>query len=317
MKRVVNILICVLLSVSALGQETNYHVLFPYDEATVPDTAMAFLIKTIYTNDVKKIYLEGHCDSIGSRQYNYALSLRRVKAVEDLLVQNGFDRNKIVGKVGFGKDKPITPNSSDEARQKNRRVLVRFAGIVPIKKSVSPRARETTPKKIVVKNKPQKKELGIPIDNKNFNLKPSVQIKQVVSAPKPKAFKRENFVKDATVALPGLNFQGGRHFLLQKSAATLDTLLAILKENPTMIVEIQGHVCCTTTEPDGWDMDLRTQNLSETRAAAVKAFLVKNGISSTRLQTRGFGGTNKLFPLEENLYQRERNRRVEIKVLSK
>lgn len=315
MKLVLKIFICLLLSYSVTAQETNYHVLFEYNESAVPDTAMAFLIKNIYSNKVDKIYLEGHCDSIGSRQYNYALSKRRVLAVENLLIENGFDRSKIIGKVGFGKDKPRTPNSTAEARQKNRRVLVRFAGIKPIKKKVVTIKKST---KALKKKTPIKKEIGILISGKTFKKSTPITEKlKIVEAPKPKEFKRENFVLNATIALPGLNFQGGRHFLLKRSAATLDTLLTILKDNPTMVVEIQGHVCCTTTEPDGWDMDLRTQNLSLTRAIAVKAFLVKNKISSTRLKTKGFGGSRKLFLEEDSLYKRERNRRVEVKVISK
>ena len=73
----------------------------------MPDTAMAFLVKKIYSQNITQVYLEGHCDSIGSRGYNYDLSQRRVSAVENLLVENGFDRRKINGKVGFGKDRPL------------------------------------------------------------------------------------------------------------------------------------------------------------------------------------------------------------------
>lgn len=330
MKLVVNLFFGLLLSISTYAQQTEYYVLFEYNKSEVPDSAMAFLIKTVYNNEVDKIYLEGHCDSIGSKRYNYALSAKRVKAVEDLLIENGFDAKKIIGKVGFGKDQPITPNSSDSARQKNRRVLVKFSGIRSIikekKQLVKEEPKKEKEKKIgaaslrVKKTKTPKKELGIAISRNSYNIettKTKVQEKTTEPAPKPKTLKRENFVKDATIALPGLNFQGGRHFLLRKSSTTLDTLLVILKEHPNMVVEIQGHVCCTTTEPDGFDIDLQTPNLSLTRAIAVKAFLVKNGVSSSRLKTKGFGGTKKLFPKEENPFQRERNRRVEIKVLTK
>ena len=326
MKSVVNILVCLLLCGFCTAQPKEYYVLFEYDKSIVPDTAMAYLIKTIYSNNIQHIYLEGHCDSIGSRGYNYALSERRVKAVEELLVQNGFERKKISGKVGFGKDKPLTSNSSAEARQKNRRVLVRFGGITPIpkkskpvitKSKLNPEMTESSAHTVrVKKTKAPPKELGIPVGRNSYKTDKKKKAQSPAPVVQPKKLKRENFIKGATIALPNLNFQGGRHYLLSRSTATLDTLLDILQENPKLTIEIQGHVCCTTFEPDGYDVDLGTPNLSETRAQAIKAFLVKKGISSTRIATKGFGGSRKLYPDEENAFQREHNRRVEVKIIS-
>ena len=62
-------------------------------------------------------------------------------------------------------------------------------------------------------------------------------------------------------------------------------------------------------------MDTRTEDLSIRRAEAIKDYLVKSGISATRLKTRGFGGTRKLFPFEETKDEKQMNRRVEVMVL--
>jgi outer membrane protein OmpA-like peptidoglycan-associated protein len=140
-------------------------------------------------------------------------------------------------------------------------------------------------------------------------------VKQKKPAKKPKPLKIENFKPNATIELPNLLFQGGRHYLINESNASLDTLVRILKSKPLLRIEIQGHVCCTTYQDDGYDWDTKTHNLSVNRAKAIMAFLVKKGISSTRLRTKGFGGSQKLFPSEENQYQRQRNRRVEVMIL--
>ena len=140
-------------------------------------------------------------------------------------------------------------------------------------------------------------------------------VKQKKPAKKPKPLKIENFKPNATIELPNLLFQGGRHYLINESNASLDTLVRILKSKPLLRIEIQGHVCCTTYQDDGYDWDTKTHNLSVNRAKAIMAFLVKKGISSTRLRTKGFGGSQKLFPSEENKYQRQRNRRVEVMIL--
>lgn len=93
---------------------------------------------------------------------------------------------------------------------------------------------------------------------------------------------------------------------LPNSMPELRRLAEILKNNPTVNVEIQGH-----TDNIGKGDDLVT--LSEQRAVAVKDFLVAQGVSSTRLSTKGLGAQ---YPMGSNASEEERrkNRRVEIKV---
>lgn len=117
--------------------------------------------------------------------------------------------------------------------------------------------------------------------------------------------------------LENLNFEGGRHFLLEESMPILEELLKALQNNPTVTIEIQGYVCCTLGESDGLDLDLQTQDLSVQRAKAIYNFLVEKGIAANRLKYQGFGGSRKIYPYEQNEYERSRNRRVEIKILSK
>lgn len=310
MKQVVNLFCFLIFSANAFAQ-AEYLVLFEYDKYEVPDTAMAALVKIIFTNQVRKIYLEGHCDSIGGKAYNYALSENRVKAVENLLIENGFDPNNIVGKVGFGKDKPLLPNSDEDNRQMNRRVYVKFDIIGTVAQQKSDAKAETSS---IEEERPEvkiteKKELGIAIDQ--FDSKPAI----TPQAAKAKEFKRENFVANNTVALPNLLFEGGRHILMRGSYPILDSLIKILTDKNDLKIEVQGHVCCTTFQADGYDWDTGTEDLSWQRAKAIKNLLIQNGISSLRVQIRGFGGSKKLYPKEEDEYQRAQNRRVEIFIL--
>jgi len=119
------------------------------------------------------------------------------------------------------------------------------------------------------------------------------------------------------LVLENMNFVGGRHILLPESIPILEDLLKALQENPGLKIEIQGYVCCTYGDEDGFDFDAGTNDLSVQRARAVYNFLVEKGIDSTRLRYQGFGGSRKLFPAEVNEYERSKNRRVEIKILSK
>jgi len=76
-----------------------------------------------FLNKYKKINIEilGHTDNIGSEANNLKLSIQRTKKVKELLLEKGINENRIKT-VGYGEEKPIEDNSTEEGRQKNRRV---------------------------------------------------------------------------------------------------------------------------------------------------------------------------------------------------
>jgi outer membrane protein OmpA-like peptidoglycan-associated protein len=88
-----------------------------------------------------------------------------------------------------------------------------------------------------------------------------------------------------------------------------------MRDNPDLRIEIQGHVCCTYDGADGPNMETGGQYLSVDRAKAVYDYLVYYGISETRLNYKGFGGSKRLVDPELTEGDRTRNRRVEIVVL--
>ena len=102
----------------------------------------------------------------------------------------------------------------------------------------------------------------------------------------------------------------GAHFAFDKSnltAAARDTLqqaVRLLKEHADVRVEIEGHTDSVGTVK-------YNQLLSERRANSVKAYLVSQGISESRITTKGFG---KSQPIESNSTAegRANNRRVMI-----
>jgi|GEM_PF-5269695 outer membrane protein OmpA-like peptidoglycan-associated protein len=71
------------------------------------------------------VEIEGFTDDKGDENYNIKLSTSRAKNVAAIFIANGMARNRISFK-GRGKEDPIVPNTSDENRQKNRRVEIRF-----------------------------------------------------------------------------------------------------------------------------------------------------------------------------------------------
>ena len=70
------------------------------------------------------ITVEGHTDSYGSDEMNYGLSQQRSDAVKQYLIANmGMEESKI-NSVGYGENRPIANNETQEGRTKNRRIDV-------------------------------------------------------------------------------------------------------------------------------------------------------------------------------------------------
>lgn len=75
----------------------------------------------IKRNKVKKLLIVGHTDSTHTEDYNLKLSLARANTVKTYLVRRGISEDALMAQ-GFGKRKPIAPNTTEAGRSKNRRV---------------------------------------------------------------------------------------------------------------------------------------------------------------------------------------------------
>jgi outer membrane protein OmpA-like peptidoglycan-associated protein len=68
-----------------------------------------------------KVSVEGHTDATGDAAANKALSLKRAQAVQSALVQRGVPAGNL-GAAGFGAERPVADNRTEEGRARNRRV---------------------------------------------------------------------------------------------------------------------------------------------------------------------------------------------------
>ncbi len=91
------------------------------------------------------------------------------------------------------------------------------------------------------------------------------------------------------------------------SLAELGQLLSMLRENPSVRLEIGGHTDNTGTAA-------HNEELSSARAQAVKDHLIANGIREDRLEAKGYGASKPIAPNDSEL-NKARNRRTEIRVL--
>ena len=107
--------------------------------------------------------------------------------------------------------------------------------------------------------------------------------------------------------LPTILFNSGDWTIKKASYADLDELIAILKKNPRVILNIQGYT-------DDRGSREANQALSQKRANEVMAYLIKKCIAPERLSAYGLGLSS---PVSDNdtMSGQAMNRRVEIKVV--
>ena len=67
--------------------------------------------------------ISGHTDNTGDASYNLKLSYDRAAAVADYLIRNNISRDRI-SYLGLGSTRPVADNTTEEGRQKNRRVEI-------------------------------------------------------------------------------------------------------------------------------------------------------------------------------------------------
>jgi len=68
-----------------------------------------------------QVQLSGHTDNTGAPDANQNLSLDRANAVKQMLVDRGIAADRIAT-TGYGQDRPIASNDTEEGRAKNRRL---------------------------------------------------------------------------------------------------------------------------------------------------------------------------------------------------
>ena len=107
-----------------------------------------------------------------------------------------------------------------------------------------------------------------------------------------------------TLILRGVNFQTGRSALTGPSYAILDQVAGSLVANPEIRIEIAGYTDNTGSPA----LNLR---LSQARAAAVRAYLARKGVSPGRMAAKGYGATGFIAP-NTTAPGRAQNRRVEL-----
>ena len=112
-------------SARGVSVSVNAGTLFATGRSTLNPKSLPILDKLaeVLGTTSENISVEGHTDSIGSRDANVKLSTARAEAVAKILIDKGIARERITT-TGYGPDRPAASNATKEGREQNRRVEI-------------------------------------------------------------------------------------------------------------------------------------------------------------------------------------------------
>lgn len=100
-------------------------LLFDFDSDIIRSTAASNLdelSRNLGKYGDSNLLIAGHTDATGSSEYNQGLSERRAKAAANYMTRQGL--NRYIATAGLGEREPISSNTTEAGRQRNRRVEI-------------------------------------------------------------------------------------------------------------------------------------------------------------------------------------------------
>ncbi len=98
--------------------ETGKADIKPESQAIVDQVA-----DMLKANDSLRVGIEGHTDNVGTAAFNKTLSENRAKSVMNAIISRGVDKARLTA-TGWGQEKPMADNKTEDGRAKNRRVEI-------------------------------------------------------------------------------------------------------------------------------------------------------------------------------------------------
>lgn len=98
-------------------------VYYRFDSVELEGQALEILQKNaewMKANPKARVEVEGHCDDVGSAEYNLALGAKRAQSAKDFLISQGIAAERLVT-ISYGKEAPACYDLAEDCRVRNRR----------------------------------------------------------------------------------------------------------------------------------------------------------------------------------------------------
>jgi len=126
-------------------------------------------------------------------------------------------------------------------------------------------------------------------------------------------FYLDKIVLDKAIRIENIYYDFNKWNIRKDAAVELDKLVKILKDNPTMVIELGSHTDCRGTET-------YNRNLSYKRAKSAVEYIISQGIDKKRITAKGYGESMLTNICGDGMdcseEEHQENRRTEFKVLS-
>lgn len=270
-----------LLLFNFVSAQRTISVYFEVDQSSISLEDAKKLVINFQLAPYKVIEVRGYCDARGSVAYNDALAQRRINTVlqklDDLSISHESATQNVIG------ERQLEFSSHAQNRRVDLlvEILPKVANI-----DVKPTIQNKVEEKTVLEE----------------TLTPEEQIAEEADQLETQLTQSK---AGAVFKIKNLNFVFNSDEIEPLSLPLLDKLLEVMLNFPKLEIEIHGYICCN---PDPNDT-----KLSIRRAHKIYKYLTQNGVDAKRLNYKGFGSSNPVFPLpEKSESEKAANRRVEI-----
>lgn len=289
------------------------------------------LANAMKNDDQLGLELQGHTDSKGSAEYNEQLSKRRVMAILKQMETHQLNPQRIK-KLAFGERRLAVKENEENDRALNRRVqliLVRRQAVLDIKGQIMDdstgqplRARiyvqgpdysdstQTDDQGQYALQIPKELDGQLTIRAKSYFFD-QIELKTIALNPNiTQEVKLQKLKINKKLKIKNIYFHTNKYQILDQSLPALKELELCMLENPSLVIEIQGHINHANNVPvpkNTWMF-----KLSEDRAKAIYNHLIDLGVSAKRMSHKGFGNFFMVYASPQTEEEMESNRRVEI-----
>lgn len=274
-----------------LANSDTTKIYFRLDNPALEPSSIHALDSLLYAdviNSSQELLIIGYADHLGSNEYNDVLSAQRANNVKAYLQSMGIAEKNITLVTGRGE----VPRDVElpDGYATDRRVDIVILSGKPKQPTPAVQRKVQTPVKVIQSQDALRFNSNVDLDSIQFRV-------------------GQLFVLDR------IFFHTGRHVVVDESLPEMERLYKVMDDNPTLVINIEGHVCCVHPSVDALDLDTGELKLSVNRAKFIYDYLVKKGIEQERLSYEGFGKTKPLRINEFIQEDQDMNKRVEIRVL--
>lgn len=242
---------------------------------------MAAMAQALEQCEALPMEISGHTDAQGSEDGNKALSQARAEAVLVALQGRRVDVSEMTA-IGYGEERPIADNGTDEGREANRRIEFHLVGEEP--GAAAPQ--------------------GGALDAASGPVIRGTVVKALGEPATPEAC-----IADVTTLLKvqKIGFEPGKAEISAASEGLISALAVLLKKCPGVPIEVAGYT-------DSQGSEGGNQRLSEDRAKAVLVAMKREGVDVSVIKAVGYGEEK---PIADNGTEegREANRRIEFNLV--